>query len=122
MTLQETLASISKSGLPLQGKLDALKFEFETNLAPPAAVEALHRSTNELIAQPDIHSVADLRGKTVIVDAPNTAYALQLKKILLLSTLKAGRDYEIKPIGATPLRLPAALLESSVRPAWSVLS
>jgi hypothetical protein len=43
MTFQETLASISKSGLPLQGKLDALKFEFETNLAPPAAVEALHR-------------------------------------------------------------------------------
>jgi ABC-type nitrate/sulfonate/bicarbonate transport system substrate-binding protein len=64
-------------------------------------------STNELIAQPDIHSVADLRGKTVIVDAPNTAYALQLKKILLLSGLKAGKDYEIKPIGATPLRLQA---------------
>jgi ABC-type nitrate/sulfonate/bicarbonate transport system substrate-binding protein len=64
-------------------------------------------STNELIAQPDIHSVADLRGKTVIVDAPNTAYALQLKKILLLSGLKAGKDYEIKPIGATPIRLQA---------------
>jgi ABC-type nitrate/sulfonate/bicarbonate transport system substrate-binding protein len=64
-------------------------------------------STNELIAQPEIHSVADLRGKTVIVDAPNTAYALQLKKILLLSGLTAGKDYEIKPIGATPLRLQA---------------
>lgn len=50
MTLQETLASIAKSGLPLQGKLDALKFEFEANFAPPAAVEVLHRSTNELIA------------------------------------------------------------------------
>jgi peroxiredoxin len=49
MTLQETLASIAKSGLPLQGKLDALKHEFDTNLAPPAAVEALHRSTVELI-------------------------------------------------------------------------
>lgn len=50
MSLQETLASIAKSGLPLQGKLDALKSEFETNLAPPAAVEALHRATDELIA------------------------------------------------------------------------
>ena len=50
MTLQETLASIAKSGLPLQGKLDALKFEFDNKLAPPAAVEALHRSTDELIA------------------------------------------------------------------------
>lgn len=50
MTLQETLAKIAKSGLSLQGKLDVLKFEFDNNLAPPAAVEALHRSTEELIA------------------------------------------------------------------------
>ena len=50
MTLQETLASIARSGLPLQGKLDALRFEFDNNLAPPAAVEALHRSVDELIA------------------------------------------------------------------------
>jgi ABC-type nitrate/sulfonate/bicarbonate transport system substrate-binding protein len=64
-------------------------------------------SVNELIAQPDIHSVGDLRGKTVIVDAPNTAYALQLKKILLLQGLMAGKDYEIKPIGGTPIRLQA---------------
>ena len=50
MTLQETLATIAKSGLPLQGKLDAFKLEFDTRLAPPAAVEALHRSVAELIA------------------------------------------------------------------------
>jgi ABC-type nitrate/sulfonate/bicarbonate transport system substrate-binding protein len=62
-------------------------------------------SQNELIGQPDIKSAADLRGKTLIVDAPNTAYALQMKKILLLSGLTAGKDYEIKPFGATPQRL-----------------
>jgi len=50
MTLQDTLASIAQSGLPLQGKLDALKFEFDNHLAPKAAVEALHRSVDELIA------------------------------------------------------------------------
>ena len=50
MTFQETFASIAQSGLPLQAKLDAFKSEFDTNLAPPAAVEALHRSVNELIA------------------------------------------------------------------------
>jgi len=49
MTLQETLTAIAKSGLPLQGKLDALKFEFDNRLAPRAAVEALHRSVDELI-------------------------------------------------------------------------
>jgi ABC-type nitrate/sulfonate/bicarbonate transport system substrate-binding protein len=62
-------------------------------------------SQNELIAQPEIKSIQDLRGKTLIVDAPNTAYALQMKKILQLSGMEAGRDYEIKPFGATPLRL-----------------
>jgi ABC-type nitrate/sulfonate/bicarbonate transport system substrate-binding protein len=64
-------------------------------------------SQNELIVQPDVKSLADLRGKTLIVDAPNTAYALQMKKILSLSGLAAGKDYEMKPYGATPARLAA---------------
>ena len=50
MTFQETFATIAQSGLPLQGKLDAFKTEFDTRLAPPAAVKALHRSVDELIA------------------------------------------------------------------------
>jgi ABC-type nitrate/sulfonate/bicarbonate transport system substrate-binding protein len=62
-------------------------------------------SQNELVAQAEIKSISDLRGKTLIVDAPNTAYALQMKKILSASGLVAGRDYEIKPFGATPQRL-----------------
>lgn len=50
MNFQETFAHILQSDLPLQGKLDAFKVEFDTRLAPPAAVEALHRSVDELIA------------------------------------------------------------------------
>ncbi len=50
MTFQETFAKIAQSDLPLQGKLDAFKVEFDTRLAPPAAVKALHRSVDELIA------------------------------------------------------------------------
>jgi len=64
-------------------------------------------SQNELIAQPEIKSIRDLHGKTLIVDAPNTAYAVQLKKILLQSGLEPGKDYAIKPVGATPQRLSA---------------
>jgi ABC-type nitrate/sulfonate/bicarbonate transport system substrate-binding protein len=64
-------------------------------------------SQNELFAQPEIKSIKDLQGKTLIVDAPNTAYALQMKKILLLNGMQAGKDYEIKPFGATPARLAA---------------
>jgi len=63
-------------------------------------------SQNELIAQSDIKSIKDLRGKTLIVDAPNTAYALQMRKILLLNGLTQA-DYEIKPYGVTPMRLTA---------------
>jgi peroxiredoxin len=50
MTFQETFTAIAQSGLPLQGKLDAFKLAFDTRLAPPAAVKALHRSVDELIA------------------------------------------------------------------------
>lgn len=64
-------------------------------------------STNELIAQPDIHSISELKGRTVIVDGSNTAFALQLKKILLSQQFHVGRDYEMKAVGATPIRLKA---------------
>ncbi len=63
-------------------------------------------SQNELIVQPEIKSIKDLQGKTLIVDAVNTAYALQLIKILYLSGFKAG-DYTLKPVGSTPQRLVA---------------
>jgi len=81
MSLQETLASIAKSGLLLQGKLDALKFEFETNLAPPAAVEALHRSTNELIAsgaQDRALKVGDLAPEFTLPDADGNPVSSKL--------------------------------------------
>jgi len=62
-------------------------------------------SMNEFFVQPDIGSYADLKGHTLLVDAPNTAYALQLKKILLMNGLKEGADYKIRPLGGTFLRL-----------------
>ena len=64
-------------------------------------------SMNHLFVQPSIESPRDLRGSIVIVDAPNTAYALQLKKILLVNGLVAGRDYTVIPIGGTFKRLQA---------------
>jgi ABC-type nitrate/sulfonate/bicarbonate transport system substrate-binding protein len=62
-------------------------------------------SMNELFVQPDISSYAQLRGHTLLVDALNTAYALQLKKILLMNGLKEGADYTLHPIGGTSQRL-----------------
>jgi ABC-type nitrate/sulfonate/bicarbonate transport system substrate-binding protein len=62
-------------------------------------------SLNELIVQPEIKSIADLRGRKVLVDAPNTAYALQLKKILLLNGMQPEKDFKIEPVGSTQFRL-----------------
>ncbi len=85
------------------------------------------RSLNQLFVQPEIGSVAELRGRTVIVDAPNTAYALQLRKILRLHGLEAGRDYTVTPIGGTPQRLAAMRAEkayaaSMLNPPSSILA
>src|SRR5688572_26723256 len=60
-------------------------------------------SMNEFFVQPEIRSFADLKGKTVIVDAVNTAYALQAKKILRLNGLQDS-DYTLKPVGGTLFR------------------
>ena len=65
---------------------------------------------NSLIAQPDIASVADLRGKTVGVDAPNTAFAFQLYEMLRKSGLEKN-DYAIKPVGATARRFEARVIQ-----------
>ena len=62
-------------------------------------------SMNEFIVQPDVRSYADFKGTTLLVDAPNTAYALQLKKILLMNGLKEGADYKVLSVGATGFRL-----------------
>ena len=61
---------------------------------------------NRIIVQPEIASYADLRGKTVVVDAPNTAYALLLYKVLKNAGLNKG-DYKVNPVGGTPQRLEA---------------
>jgi ABC-type nitrate/sulfonate/bicarbonate transport system substrate-binding protein len=62
---------------------------------------------NEFFVQPEIKSFTDLRARTLVVDAPDTAYALQAKKILLQHGLRAGLDYTVKPVGAGVFRFKA---------------
>lgn len=59
----------------------------------------------ELIAQPGIRSVDDLRGKIIVVDTTDQQAALLIKKILSMHGLKNGTDYHLKVVGAK--RLPA---------------
>ena len=53
-------------------------------------------SMQELFVQADVKSIADLKARTVIVDAPNTAYALVVRKALQKEGLQDGRDYVLK--------------------------
>jgi ABC-type nitrate/sulfonate/bicarbonate transport system substrate-binding protein len=61
---------------------------------------------NEMIVRPEINSYADIRGKTVVVDAPNTAFALILYKMLALNGVKK-HEYSVFPAGACSFRLNA---------------
>ena len=63
-------------------------------------------SFNHLMVQPDIKSLADIKGKTVVVDAVNTAYAFQLYEMLRQKGVNKG-DYEVKSVGGTGFRLDA---------------
>ena len=79
---------------------------------------------NEFMVRPEINSFADIRGKSLAVDAPNTAYALVARKILKNNGLIDGRDYTLKLAGGTQGRSAAMvanpdLVASMVNPPFS---
>ena len=61
-------------------------------------------SMNELFVQPNIKTMQDMRGKKLLVDAPNTAYALQAIRALSLAGVKES-EFSLKIVGRTGLRL-----------------
>ena len=61
---------------------------------------------NSLIVQPEIRSYDDLRGKTMAVDSPVTAFAILMYKMLDVKGLKRG-DYTVKAVGGSPQRFQA---------------
>jgi ABC-type nitrate/sulfonate/bicarbonate transport system substrate-binding protein len=64
-------------------------------------------STNlDLVVQPAIKSYADLKGKTLAVDAPNTGFAFVLRKMLAIGGL-SETDYQFAAIGGDSARLDA---------------
>jgi ABC-type nitrate/sulfonate/bicarbonate transport system substrate-binding protein len=63
---------------------------------------------NHIIAQKDIKSLADLKGKTIVLDGADTGYAYAVYAILEKYGLKKG-DYNLNLVGATPKRLEALL-------------
>ena len=84
----------------VHGAIDNAIAMAEDAKADIAIVSGGDNGWNQLIVQPDIGSVADLRGKTVIVDSPRTAYAVQMYALLAHHGLQKG-DYTVKEVGAT---------------------
>jgi ABC-type nitrate/sulfonate/bicarbonate transport system substrate-binding protein len=81
---------------------------------------------NHFFVQADTPSIKDLRGKTVIVDAPTTSYAFQVYQVLKLNGLNKG-DYEVRPLGGTPRRFEAiksdkSAAASTLNPPFSILA
>jgi ABC-type nitrate/sulfonate/bicarbonate transport system substrate-binding protein len=68
---------------------------------------------NDLYVQPEIGSYADLRGKTLIVDAVDTAFAFQLYQMMKLNGVTT-EEVAVKPVGATRFRLQAMIEDKSV--------
>lgn len=82
---------------------------------------------NEFIVRPEITKLADIRGKNLVVDAPNTAYALIARKVLKTNGLVDGRDYRLDPAGGTPLRVASmtekpASAAAMLNPPWSFIA
>ena len=81
----------------------------------------------ELFVRPEITTLAEVRGKAMVVDAPNTAYALVARKILKNAGLIDGRDYRLVPIGGTESRVNAFSLSSDnavgmLNPPWTFVA
>jgi ABC-type nitrate/sulfonate/bicarbonate transport system substrate-binding protein len=88
--------------------------------ADVAIVTGGDNGLNRIFVQPEINGYADLRGKAVVVDAPNTAYALLLYKVLKDHGLNKG-DYVVRPVGGTTARL-EAMTKDKANAAAGVLS
>lgn len=69
--------------------------------------------TNEFYVQDYVKSFSDIRGHAIVVDATNTAYALQAKKILLQHGLTEGKDYTFNAVGNGGRRLKALFADKN---------
>lgn len=69
---------------------------------------------NDFIVAASIASFNDLRGRTLAVDSPDTAYALLARKVLAEHDLVLDRDYKLMPVGNGAKRLRALKADASL--------
>lgn len=72
------------------------------------AFMAFSRGTLRLVVRPEVKNYAELRGKTLGVDAIATGYSMALVKLLRLGGLAPG-DYALESVGGTAMRAEALM-------------
>jgi ABC-type nitrate/sulfonate/bicarbonate transport system substrate-binding protein len=90
---------------------NALEMVLHANLDIQIVI-GLDQAFNQLVTQPGIKTYSDLIGKTLGVDAPDTAFALVAYEMLKLHGITPGQ-YKILEVGATSHRL-RALQEGTI--------
>jgi ABC-type nitrate/sulfonate/bicarbonate transport system substrate-binding protein len=60
-----------------------------------------------ILARPEVHDWSDLAGRTLAVDAADTAFALVLRRVVQAHGLELDRDYSFAAVGATASRFQA---------------
>ena len=117
--LQFTKGSSAQRAALANGAADIVHSAVDNALAMIAAGDDVvivgggDSGTNEFYVQDDIKSFSDIRGHAFVVDAVNTAYALQAKRILLQHGMQAGKDYTLNPVGNGGFRLRALFADKN---------
>ena len=103
--IQITVGSDEQRTMLANGTVDVIHSAVDNavNMVEAANVDTVIVSgggneMNDLVVRPEIHSYEDMRGKTVVVDAANTAYAFQLYTMLAMNGLEKS-DYSVLPTG-----------------------
>jgi hypothetical protein len=100
-----------RGGTPAMQDLLAGRIDYQCPTTSTATAQ-IEGKTAKGLATLTRNRTALLRGKTVVVDAPDTAFAILLYKMLGVGGLKKD-DYKVKPVGGTPLRLDAMLKDKA---------
>lgn len=99
--------------LVAQGAADQAVAMVETAKADAAIVLGGDGGFNRLFVQPGIATLAELRGRTLAVDVPDTGWSFALYRILAQHGLGPG-DYALTAVGAPARRFEAMRRDRSV--------
>ena len=94
------------------GGVDNAVFQVENDKTDLFIFMGGNNGFNHLLVQPETRSYEDLRGKVMAVDAPDTAFALLMYKMLDVKGIKRNQ-YEVKPVGASFLRYQAMVKDKT---------